>query len=256
MLAHELHGNGPDAVFLHSFPLDRTMWHGQLVAAGAAGYRAVLPDLPGFGASPLPGGAEPSVDTYAHAVLSLMDGVGARRAVLVGLSLGGYVALAVAALAPERVAGLVLADTRASADDPATKAGRIVNLALVRDRGPSALVEKMLPNLVAPACPQELRARVRALGASQPREGTTFALLAMRDRPDRTAVAASLDAPALVLAGRHDAVTPPAEMRALAAKMRRARFEEVPDAGHLSNLEQPERFNAELERFLREAREG
>ncbi len=251
MLSHETHGHGPDVVFLHSFPLDRTMWTGQLVAAGAAGRRAVLMDLPGFGRSPVPAGAAPTIDTCAHAVVSTLDGLGSRRAVLVGLSLGGYVALAVAALAPSRVEALVLADTRAAADDPATRAGRIVNLALVRDRGVDALVAKMLPHLVAPSCPEEVRARVRAVGAAQSREGVTFALLAMRDRPDRSGLLPTLGVPTLALAGEHDVITPPEEMRAMAAKIPGGRFEVVAGAGHLSSLEQPARFNAALERFLR-----
>lgn len=250
MLAHETHGRGLDVVFLHSFPLDRAMWVGQLIAVGRARCRAVLVDLPGFGASPLTAGAAPSIDAYAHAVLSTLDALGIERAVFVGLSLGGYVALALAALAPSRVAGLVLADTRAAADDAVTRAGRIVNLALVRDRGVEALVERMLPNLVSRACPEPVRARVRSLAAPQSRAGVTFALLAMRDRPDRSATLATRGAPTLVLAGEHDAITPPDEMRTMASRIAGARFEAIAGAGHLANLESPDGFNAALEGFL------
>lgn len=250
-LSYEMHGTGPAVVFLHSFPLDRAMWRGQLVAAGAAGCRAVLVDLPGFGASPIPAGAPPTLDAMAHTVLDVLDALGEARATFVGLSLGGYVALAVAALAPSRVEALVLADTRAAADDAPTRAGRMLNLALVRDRGPAALVDKMLPRLLAPDAPDALRESVRAMGAAQSREGVTFALLAMRDRPDRGPVASKIDAPALVVVGSRDEVTPPAEMRALAASMRRAAVVEIEGAGHLSSLERPEAFNAALEGFLR-----
>jgi 3-oxoadipate enol-lactonase len=253
-LSHELHGAGPDVVFLHSFPLDRAMWVGQLVAVGAAGRRAILVDLPGFGASPLLAGAAPTMDTLAHAVLDTLDALGVARATFVGLSLGGYVALALAALAPERVEALVLADTRATADDPATRAGRMLNLALVRDRGAGALVDKMLPKLLAPDAPEALRTAVRAMGAGQTREAITFALLAMRDRPDRSDVAAAIDAPTLVVVGAHDEVTPPEEMRALAATMRRARVEVIDGAGHLSSLERPVAFNAALTGFLTSGR--
>lgn len=252
MLAYELHGHGPDVVFLHCFPLDRSMWTGQLVAIGAASCRAILVDLPGFGASPLPAGAAPTLDTYAHAVLSTLDALGVTRAVFVGLSLGGYVALALAAIAPERVRAVVLADTRARDDDPTVRAGRIINLALVRDRGATALMGRMLPGLVAPDCPEALRERVRALGAAQTKEGVTFALVAMRDRPDRTRVAEALEVPALVLVGDHDTITPPAEMEALAAHMRHARFVVVEGSGHLTAIERPDAFNAALEDFLRD----
>ena len=250
MLAHETHGAGLDVVFLHSFPLDRSMWVGQLVAVGGARCRAVMVDLPGFGASALSAGAAPAIDAYAHAVLATLDALGSRRAVFVGLSLGGYVALSLAAVAPERVAGLVLADTRAASDDALTRAGRIVNLALVRDRGVEALVERMLPNLVAPACPEPVRGRIRAMATAQSREGVAFALLAMRDRPDRTPMLSSVTAPTLVLAGERDAITPPDEMRAMASRIPGARFAVIDGAGHLSSLEQPARFNAPLEAFL------
>lgn len=249
MLSHESHGRGPAVVFLHSFPLDRSMWVGQLVAVGAAGCRAILVDLPGFGASPVLAAA-PSIDAYARAVLATLDALSIDRAVFVGLSLGGYVALSIASMAPERVAGLVLADTRALADEPATRAGRIVNLALVRDRGVDALFAKMLPGLVSQECPEAAREKMRAVASAQRREGVTFALLAMRDRPDRTGALAAITAPTLVLAGERDAISPPDEMRAMAAAIRGSRFELVIGAGHLSSLEQPERFNASLERFL------
>jgi pimeloyl-ACP methyl ester carboxylesterase len=250
-LSYELHGTGPTVVFLHCFPLDRSMWKDQLVAVGAAGRRAVLVDLPGFGASPMLAGAPPSLDAMGHAVLDVLDTLGTARATWVGLSLGGYVALSVAALAPERVEALVLADTRATDDDPATRAGRMINLALVRDHGAAPLVERMLPKLVAPDAPAALRERVRALGAAQSREAITFALLAMRDRPDRSAVAAHIDVPTLVVVGARDEITPPAEMRAMAASMRQAQLVEIEGAGHLSSLEKPEAFNAALIAFLR-----
>lgn len=249
MLSHEVHGHGAAVVFLHSFPLDRSMWTGQLIAIGAAGCRAVLVDLPGFGESPVLGAA-PSLDAYAHAVLATLDALSIRRAVFVGLSLGGYVALTIASIAPSRVAGLVLADTRAAADEPATRAGRIVNLALVRDRGVEALFAKMLPGLVSAQCPEAVRDRARRVASAQSPEGVTFALLAMRDRPDRTAMLATITAPTLVLVGERDGISTPDEMRAMAAVIPGARFELVLDAGHLSSLEQPERFNAALGRFL------
>ncbi len=249
MLAHESYGRGPAVVFIHCFPLDRSVWTGQLHAVGAAGCRAVMVDLPGFGASPVLASA-PSLEAYAHALLSTLDELEIDRAIFVGLSLGGYVALALAAVAPERVAGLVLADTRAAADEPATRTGRIVNLALVRDHGVGALFEKMLPGLVTARCPDAVKVRMRAVAAAQSREGVTFALLAMRDRPDRTALLPAITAPTLVLVGEHDLISTPDEMRRMALAIPGARFEQVLGAGHVSNLEQPERFNAALQRFL------
>ena len=128
------------------------------------------------------------------------------------------------------------------------------NLALVRDRGTGALTEKLLPKLLAPDAGDDLRATVRGLGAAQSREGVTFALAAMRDRPDRRALAASLTCPALVVVGARDEITPPAEMRALADSMRHADFVELAGAGHLSALERPADFNAAVAAFLRRGR--
>lgn len=253
-LSHEVHGTGDAVVLLHSFPLDRRMWSGQRALFAGTGHRGIVVDLPGFGASPVPEAGPPSLEAMARAVVDTLDAAGAERAVWVGLSLGGYVALAAAEIAPERVAGLVLADTRAGADDPPTRAGRMLNLALVRDRGAAALTEKLWPRLVAPDAAEAVRARVRELGAAQSREGVAFALAAMRDRPDRRALAASLDLPTLVVVGARDEITPPAEMRDLASSMRRADFVEIAGAGHLSALENPADFNAAVLAFLRRAR--
>jgi pimeloyl-ACP methyl ester carboxylesterase len=248
-----VHGDGPAVVFLHSFPLDRAMWSGQVATVTGCGRRAVLVDLPGFGAAPLPEDAgAPSLDGYVRAVLATLDVLAIERAAFVGLSLGGYVALRLAATAPERATGFVLADTRATADSPEAKAGRIVNLALVRDKGVGALVEKMIPLLLAPESVPNVAPVMRAMGARQSREGISFALVAMRDRPDQTATLAGVRVPALVMAGARDKITPPEEHRAMAAKLARGRYVEVPDAGHLSNLENPDAFNAALGEFLGE----
>jgi 3-oxoadipate enol-lactonase len=250
MLASESYGQGDAVVFLHSFPLDRTMWAVQMSAVVHAGYRAIAMDLPGFGASPLIAAA-PSIDAYAHAVLSTLDALKVSRAVFVGLSMGGYVALALAAVVPERVRALVLADTRATADATLVRVGRMHSLALVRDHGSVALVERMLPGLVAPGTNESVRTYVRSLGASQSLEALTFALLAMRDRPDRTTVLNGLRVAVMFVVGALDVITQPAEMYAMSSGVSGARFERIEDAGHLSNLEQPERFNEVLLDFLR-----
>jgi pimeloyl-ACP methyl ester carboxylesterase len=247
------HGDGPAVVFIHSFPLDRAMWAGQVATVTGRGQRAVLVDLPGFGAAPLPeDGGAPSLDVYVRALLATLDGLAIERGVFVGLSLGGYVALRLAAVAPERATGFVLADTRAAADSPEAKAGRIVNLALVRDKGVGALVEKMIPLLLAPESVPAVGPAMRAMGARQSREGISFALVAMRDRPDQTATLAAVRVPVRVMAGARDKITPPDEHRAMAAKLARGHYVELPGAGHLSNLENPDAFNAALGEFLDE----
>jgi 3-oxoadipate enol-lactonase len=250
MLASESEGHGDTVVFLHSFPLDRTMWAVQMSAVVRAGYRGIAMDLPGFGESTLIAAA-PSMDAYAHAVVSTLDALNVSRAVFVGLSMGGYVALALAAIFPERVRALVLADTRATADATLVRVGRMHSLALVRDHGSVSLVERMLPGLLAAGTSESVRTYVRTLGVSQSSEALTFALLAMRDRPDRTTVLNEIRVAVMFVVGSDDVITQPAEMYAMAAGVSGARFERIEGAGHLANLEQPERFNHILLDFLR-----
>ncbi|MDB4932327.1 MAG: alpha/beta hydrolase fold protein [Myxococcaceae bacterium] len=242
-------GAGDPWVLLHSFPVDRRMWAAQCAALAADGHRALALDLPGFGGAPRMANDPPSLDGYADAVLAALDALGLDRVTLVGLSLGGYVALRVAARAPGRLAGLVLADTRAAADGPEARAGRVLNLGLVRSRGPSALIEKMLPHLLGADAPEAVRAALRGWAGEQSAGGVSDALLAMRDRGDATPVLATIACPTLLLVGSQDTITPPAEHAAMAAAIAGSRVEVVEGAGHLSNLERPEAFNAALRRW-------
>jgi 3-oxoadipate enol-lactonase len=239
----------PPVVFVHSFPLDARMWSAQVEGLALHGYACITPDLPGFGAAPLPSSdLTPSLDVYANAVARALEGH--PPAVVVGLSLGGYVAFRLLARHPRRVRAVVLADTRAAGDAPEVKAGRILNSSLVNRHGAGALIDKMLPMLVAPTSPQAARDRVREIGAAQRPAAISFALLAMRDRADATPMLETLDRPTMFVVGEHDAITPPAEHRAMAARVKDASLVEIPGAGHMSNLEAPERFNQALLRFL------
>ncbi|MEZ4405870.1 MAG: alpha/beta fold hydrolase [Polyangiales bacterium] len=252
--AHELVGEGPTVVLLHSFPLDRGMWTRQLGALSAAGFRVVAPDLPGFGATPTPTGDAPSLDAYVASVVALLDAIDARRPLVLGLSLGGYVALRLAALHPDRVGALVLADTRAAADNPEVRASRVVNLSLVRSKGAGALIRKMLPMVLSGSAPESVQSAVTALGEKQSAEGVSYALLAMRDRHDGTDALPSIKAPTLCLVGDGDKVTPPDEMRAMADAIPGARYVELAGAGHLSNFDAPEGFDREVVRFANDHR--
>jgi 3-oxoadipate enol-lactonase len=245
---------GPTLVLLHAFPLDRHMWKPQLAElAGTA--RVIAPDLPGFGKSPLP--SEPwSVDSAADSVAALLDTLGVSgRVVVGGLSMGGYVAMAFARRFPDRLAGLILADTRAEPDDAAAKGNRDKLIAIARSEGSGAIVDAMLPKLVG----EETRAKrpgvaetVRALGAKQNPEAVAAALAALRDRPDAGPGLDALTAPLLVLVGEHDAVTPPTLAAAMAGRVYGSELVTVAGAGHLSNLENPDEFNAAVARFLAE----
>lgn len=239
-------------VFVHAFPLDSRMWEAQARTAASLGWTVLTPDLPGFGGRP-PG--ETDLAAWARDVLAECDRRGIARAVFAGLSMGGYVVFRVAALAAERVAGLVLADTRAAADAPEARDRRTALAARVRAEGVSFLADELLPSLLGETsrlARPDLVADVRRRILTADAEGVARALLAMRDRPDSTPLLPALRVPALVLVGEEDTLTPPDESRSLAASLPNARFQEIRGAGHLSNLENPEAFNAVLAELLGE----
>ncbi|WP_161967203.1 alpha/beta fold hydrolase [Fimbriiglobus ruber] len=249
-------GDGPPLVLLHAYPQCREMWAPQLVAlsGGPGGGRRVLaPDLFGFGGSPVPDGGW-TVDTAADALADFLDGIGITvPVVLGGLSMGGYVALAFARHYPSQLAGLILADTKGGADTAEVKAGRNKSIELVRDQRAGAVIDQMIPRLLGAtthAKRPEVVTAVRQMGAAQSIDGVAAALVALRDRPDATPNLASINVPTLVIVGAEDVLTPPDVARELAAAIPGAKLEVVPAAGHLSNLEAPDEFNAIVQRFL------
>ncbi|MDF1564443.1 MAG: alpha/beta fold hydrolase [Deltaproteobacteria bacterium] len=235
-------------VFLHAFPLHAGMWADQREALG--GREVLTPDFPGFGGR-APG--EPTLEAFARAVLADLDAAGIDRAIFVGLSMGGYVAFRLHALAPERFAGLVLADTRSGADDEAGRQKRSEQAARVRAEGTGWMAAALLPALLGETTRRERPdavARAEALITGADAEGVARALEAMRDRPDSTPQLGEITCPTLVLVGAEDTLTPPAAARAMVEALPDARLVELPGAGHLSNLELPEAFDAALLDFL------
>ena len=236
-------GSGTPIVFLHGFPHNRTLWAPQ-VAALFPFARCITPDLRGFGESP----ARPpyDMDRYADDVASLLDALGVRRAVIAGVSMGGYVAVAFWRRHRARVRGLLLADTRAGADDEATRARRRDLIAAARNGGSAAVADRMIEGMLG----RRIRARapglvgwVHAMLAAAPVEGSIGALEAMIARPDSTADLPTIDVPTLVVAGEDDVLIPVAEARAMQAAIRGSRLEVIAGAGHLPNVERPSAFN-------------
>ena len=251
-LASDDQGTGRPLVLLHAFPLDREMWRPQLGPLSAAA-RVLAPDLPGFGQSTA--GTEPfTIDSAADAVLDFLDAAGVPgRVVLGGLSMGGYIALAFARRHPDRLAGLILADTRSEPDDAAGRAKRDEMIALAHSGGAAAVIGQMLPKMLSEQTQRtrpEVAETVRAIASRQSAAAIAAALAALRDRPDATAALDRIAVPALVLIGEHDAITPPAMAQTLAAKIPKAKLVTVPGAGHLSNLENPDAFAAAVREFL------
>lgn len=227
----------PPVLFVHGFPLDRTLWTPVLDALDGT-YR-IAPDLRGFGRSDAPDLGY-SMATYADDLIALLDSLGVGRAVVCGLSMGGYIALELARRAPERLAGLVLMDTRANADSAEARRERDATAQQVRDRGPGPIAEAMMGRLLSERTPAVVAERVRATIMRTPVAGLIGALGAMRDRPDSTGLLSRLSAvPTLVVVGEDDPITPPATARDLANAIPGARLEVVSGAAHLPPLEQP-----------------
>jgi 3-oxoadipate enol-lactonase len=247
-LALDDRGAGPAILFIHGYPLDRTLWQHQLGAF--EGWRTLAPDLRGLGRSDAPDLGY-SMATYAEDLAGLLDAVGVDDVVLCGLSMGGYVAFEFLRRHRPRVRGLVLVDTRAGADSAEGRKGREVAMADLRDGGPPLIAEQMLPRLFGSGASDALRDEVRSMMSSAPPAGLLGALAAMRDRPDSTELLPSLAGlPTLVLVGAEDRLTPPRDAEAMAKAIPGARLALIPEAGHLAPLEQPAAFNGHLRSFL------
>ena len=244
-------GGGLPVVFLHAFPVHSAMWAPQ-VEAFAGLHRCITPDARGFGGSTA-GSSRLTIDGMADDVAALLDALAIERAVLVGLSMGGYAALAAVRRHRDRIGALVLADTRAAADTDEARAKRAALIALAREEGSDAVAAKQVVGLLGKTTRRrdpELVERVERMMAEAAPESIVAGAEALRDRPDATPLLPTIDVPVLLLCGDEDVITPADEMRAVAAAIPGARLELVPEAGHLSNLENPAGFTEPLRRFL------
>lgn len=245
-------GNGPPVLLLHAFPLSSAMWRNQIQALRSA-YRVIAPDMPGFGSTPGFQGP-PSVDRMADDAAALLEELKVRERVVVGgLSMGGYVALAFARRHAARLRALVLADTRAEADDEAGRANRDKMIEFASKNPSTAVIDQMLPKLVCADTREkrpEVVEAVRHYASLQAPAGIIGALKALRDRPDATPHLKQIAVPTLVIVGRDDALTPLPLAEKLTAGIPGAKLVILERAGHLSNMEQPEGFNEAVRAFL------
>lgn len=277
-LAYEESGSGVPLLLIHGFPLDRTMWRPQQDGLARVA-RVIAPDLRGFGenasaaaragahgatgdgddardeanagAPPLPDTI--TMDDYASDLAFLLARLDLESVVLCGLSMGGYIAMAFVERYPTAVRGLVLANTRAGADSEAARAARLAAIERARTEGVGAIADAMLPKMLADATRAErpdLAESVRAMMARQSPDAVAAALRGMIARPDRTDRLASVRVPTLVVTSDADTLIPPAESEAIARAIPGARLAVVPRAAHLSNLENPDAFNAAVRDFL------
>lgn len=263
--------DGAAIVLLHGYPFDRSMWREQIDFLTANEFRVLAPDLRGFGemsgkpqfvADADPGDPErraeacrtsTTMEGMAGDVAELMDKLAIDQAVICGLSMGGYVAFDFTHLFPERVRGLILAGTRAPADNEEEKQARFQQVEQMRTSGMDEIARSTLPKLLARRTfheKPEVVARVREMILNANPQGAAAAQRGMAARRDYSDDLAGINLPTLVIVGREDPIRPVADAKFMHERIRDSRLEIIEDAAHMTNMEQPEAFNKAVLGFL------
>lgn len=245
-------GKGTPVVLLHGYPFDKSMWSGQVEALAAAGFRAIAPDLRGLGETKSSSEVA-AMDGMARDTAALLDHLGVEQAVICGLSMGGYVAFEFVQLFTARVVGLVLAGTRAPADNEQEKAGREQQVQTMLRAGMVPISIATLPKLLASrtlAEKPDVVKRVRAMITRSDPKGAAGAQRGMAARRDYSEDLSKINVPALIIVGREDSIRPVADAEFMHRGIRDSRLEIIEDAAHMTNIEQPEIFNRVLIEFL------
>jgi 3-oxoadipate enol-lactonase len=251
-LAYSDRGKGLSLVLIHGFPLCRKMWRPQIEALAKAGCRVVTPDLRGFGESGLTSGVG-SMDIYADDIVALLDHLGIDKAVVGGMSMGGYVLLSLLERYPDRVAAPIFIVTKAGGDDDAGKARRTALAEACHVQGILPVAEAFRNLLFAPATltdnPELVDEVFGWINATAP-QGAASGLIAMRDRKDCIALLGGISQPALVIGADQDQAVPVENSRIIAEWLPDAELCILHGGGHMVNLEQPEGFNEAILEFL------
>jgi 3-oxoadipate enol-lactonase len=240
-------GKGPAVLLIHAFPLNHTMWEPQF-AGLISHFRVIAPDIRGFGES------QPSspwtMEDIAGDLHDLLNRLGIETCAMVGVSMGGYIALPFWSKYPKRIRQLVLANTRARADNDNEKAARNEMIAAIQQSGTAILPDRLLPRLLKPNSPQGVVTVVRKMIEEVNPQAAIRAVTAMRDRIDFSSAVHRINCPTLVVAGEEDAIIQCEDSRELADSIPGSHFMQIPQSGHLSNLENPSEFNRALLGFL------
>ncbi|MEW6510477.1 MAG: alpha/beta fold hydrolase [Bacteroidota bacterium] len=247
--------SAPPVIFLHGFPFSHAMWHPQIEAVAAAGYRVVAFDFRGHGNSDV-GDGQYTIEGHVDDLFALLDHLRIPRVVVVGLSMGGYVALRALEREQERFIAAVLCDTRSEADPSEGRIKRAAGMKAVKSTGSAAYADDFVKAVFAKetfAGNPGAVARIRDIISHTPPLSIAGTLLALAARTDTTASLASIAIPALILVGEHDVTTPPAASQAMHEKIPTSELHIIPGAAHMSNLENPSTFNEKLLTFLQRA---
>ncbi|SEA08454.1 Pimeloyl-ACP methyl ester carboxylesterase [Desulfuromusa kysingii] len=252
-LAYDEAGTGQAVLLIHGFPLNRQMWQPQIEALSAAGFRVIAPDLRGFGESEA-GESPGTVEAMVDDLINLLDRLQVEKAVVAGMSMGGYLLLDLLQRYPQRISAACFVVTRSDADDETGRAKRDHLIAEIEAGRPQTVADAFLPVLFAPHSTQnrpELIAKVQSWMTATSTTGLIHGLQAIRDRRDATPLLATLQLPTLIIGAEDDQAIPPEKSIALAAQIPASRLAMLSAVGHLGNLENGDLFNEVLISFLR-----
>jgi len=238
-------------IFIHGFPFDKSTWAEQMNLLKGK-MRVIAPDLRGFGKS---GKTEEafSIGLFADDVLALMDKLEIKKAVLCGFSMGGYIALNLMGRAHERFAGLILCDTQCIADTDAGREKRMKSIAQIEAGGIKEFADGFVKAVFCEASLRdktEIVENIRRIILSTDASTITSTLLALAKRNETCSVLSSVKIPCMILCGEEDAVTVPAQSEFMHKHIPHSVFHLIPQAGHMSNLEQTAIFNGHLLHFM------
>ncbi len=247
-------GSGDPLLLLHGFPFSSDIWLDQLDYFSKAGWRVIAPDFRGFGqTTPVPSETN-TVERLAEDTAALLDYLNIEKAVVMGLSMGGYVSFAFYRQFPERVRALILVDTKCEADNEEARQNRYKLREAVLREG-SGAANATTPKLFAPETYKtkpEMVAQIAGLVERTDPATITATISGLAERPDSTPLLPQISVPTLVIHGKYDLLMPVENARGMAQKIPNWQFSSVPHAGHMANMENPEFFNRAVETFLKE----
>ena len=243
---------GPPVVFIHGFPFSHAMWNDQMMAL-PQDFRAISYDIRGHGKSEA-GDGQYSIEFFVDDLIGLLDELGIKKAVLCGLSMGGYIALRTHERHPDRIRALILCDTRSEADPNEARIKRANQVKAVKAQGVKAFAEGFVKAVFAPATfksnPKAIES-IRAIIEAISPLSIAGTLLALAARTDTTSSLASVAVPTLIMVGEHDSLTPPPASESMHKHIKGSQLQIIPEAAHMSNIENPAVFNKHLIDFLK-----
>lgn len=235
-------GQGKPLVLIHAFPTDKQLWEPQIEQLKQH-FRVITLDLWGFGqSSPIELRAA-EMSNYADEVKALLDQLHIDKAIIGGESMGGYVALAFLKKYPDNTSGLILSDTQSIADSDEVKEQREVNAEETIEHGTGHVIQSFTPKALSPNASEQTQNTLAAILSTQMPQPIAYSLRGMALREDTSDVLSNTNLPVLILTGDEDMIISPIQSKNMHTLAKNSQFVIIKNAGHLSNLEQPEQWN-------------